>query len=96
MQRRRWLDARQVDDHAPLVRGDYHLATELREPAGRIRIGLDVAELVGAKMHDLDQPQAIGVEGPQIVDAALQCIGAFQRRQDRELAILPRDDDVSR
>jgi hypothetical protein len=79
----------QIDDDAEAIRLAHDLSTGLGQAARRVGIRLNVSQLVGPEVHELQQAQTHAVKLPEIVDAALQAVPTLERRQQRDLAGFP-------
>ena len=74
---------RHVDDDAQLVAAADNLDTELRQAAMHAGLGLDVAQLVGPVVRELQMAQRPALIGlVETLDPALEEVAAFRRDDD--------------
>lgn len=53
-------------------------------------------ERIGAEVNDMNEPHAFSVELVQVIDIAIEAVGAFESGDESELAVTFRRDHVGR
>src|SRR4051812_27085113 len=79
---------RDIDDDAQVLAAPNHLGAEVAETNVYGRLGLDVTDVADVKVGELQQPQAVLLEGfVDTFDSAVEKVCAFTRDDHRWSAL---------
>ena len=87
---------RDIDYEAKPIRFANNFSPKFSQSTGRVWPGLHVSQFVVTKVYELDQPEAVLIHPVEILNVALERIGALESRKNGYVAIVTGGENCGR